>query len=216
LTTFLYDELLGTKDAASASLKLKEAPSYPLLDYVFTRTLVFQRDSAAHWRTADLIRLLEIIAECREEFRSSYRKLKVGFSLIVRVREFMAQLGYKSVESDSILDMMSKGLRGRLSKDWKYLGIMIKYVSTRYGYDKLLTAYAISGRKLSIESLSSLIEQTNWFFEDLPEDLYEQEEEARAAVTCFGDEVLNLRESDELAMRDVANRVGEWFIGYLA
>jgi len=191
LTIFLCDELLGMDSAASASRRFNESSTYPFLDYLFTRTLAFQSDSATDWQSVGIIRLLEIIAESRVEFISSYRRFKVGFSLIIKLRNFMAKSGYKSVENDTILEMMSKALRGRLSKEWKYLGMMVK--------------------KLSIENLGSLIEQTNWFFEDLPEALYEQEEVARSAVTCFGDEVLNLRESEEPAIRDVAHRVGEWF-----
>jgi len=140
--------------------------------------------------------LLDIVLECRDRFRSSYRRFKVGFSLIMKVREFMLKSGYKSVESGGVLEMIIKGLRGRLGKDWKYLGIMIK--------------------KLSAENLSDLVEQTNWFFEDLPEGMFEQEEVGRLAVASFRDEVLKLREGDEEAVRDIAGHIGEWFTEFLA
>ena len=216
LTTFLYDELIGMDDTDSALRKLEHSSSYPFLEYLFTRILASQPNpnSSTHWQTDDLSMLLDVVLECRDGFRSSYRRFKVGFSLIMKVREFMLKSGYKSVESGGVLEMIVKGLRGRLGKDWKYPGTMIKCVSSMVPVETS-SSYRI-GRKLSVENLSDLIEQTNWFFEDLPEGVFEQEEVGRLAVASFRDEVLKLREGDETAIRDIAGRIGEWFTEFLA
>lgn len=123
LTVFLYDETLGTEDAVS---KLQQPTSFPFLEHLFTRLLTSHPESTTLWQASELSALLETISEARNEFRTSYKNFKVGFSLIMKVRQFMLEAGYKTADGDGVLEMMSKGLRGRLSRDWKYLGTMIK------------------------------------------------------------------------------------------
>jgi len=133
LTLFLFDNNLGCQNEKTALRKLVTPESFPFLEYLFTRVLGSQTNQQqSRWKSdrSDLSALLGVIADCRAGFHEQCRRFRVGFCLLLRVRRFVLDLGYKSVESGedgkSILDVMSRGLRGRLTRDWKYLGLVIK------------------------------------------------------------------------------------------
>ena len=133
LTLFLFDNDLDCANEKSALRRLAEPESFPFLEYMFTRLLSSQGNQHhSRWKSdrTDLSSLLGVIADCRVKFYKQCQKFKIGFSLLLRVRKFILDLGYKSVESEedgkSSLDVMSRGLRGRLTRDWKYLGLVIK------------------------------------------------------------------------------------------
>jgi len=133
LTLFLFDNNLGCSNEKSALRKLVTPESFPFLEYLFTRVLGSQTNQQqSRWKSdrSDLSSLLGVITDCRVGFHERCRRFRVGFGLLLRVRRFVLDLGYKSVESEedgkSILDVMSRGLRGRLTRDWKYLGLVIK------------------------------------------------------------------------------------------
>lgn len=133
LTLFLFDNDLDCSNERSALQKLAKPESFPFLQYLFTRVLSSQTSQQqSRWKNDrnDLPSLLGVIAECRENFREQCRKFRIGLGLLLLVRKFILDLGYKSVESaedgKSLLDVMSRGLRGRLTRDWKYLGLVIQ------------------------------------------------------------------------------------------
>lgn len=126
LTIFLYDENLGTDSPEDAISKLQRSDSFTFLEYVLTRLLTSCPDSVTLWKKGEISAVLETISEARKDFSVSYKNFKVGFSLVMKVRTFMLDVGYKTADGDGVLEMMSKGLRGRLSRDWRYLGTMIK------------------------------------------------------------------------------------------
>ena len=133
LTILLFDNNLNCADEEAALRKLAKPESFPFLEYLFTRVLSSQTNQPqSRWKSDrnDLSSLMSVIADCRVKFHEQCQKFRVGFGLLLRVRNFVLGLGYKSVESEgegkSVLDLMSKGLRGRLTRDWKYLGLVIK------------------------------------------------------------------------------------------
>lgn len=133
LVLFLFDGNLGCPNEKSALRKLAKSESFPFLEYLFTRILSSQTNQQqSRWKSDrnDLSSLLSVITDCRAKFHEECQKFRIGFNLLLRVRKFVLDLGYKSVESEedgkSILNVMSKGLRGRLTRDWKYLGLVIK------------------------------------------------------------------------------------------
>lgn len=133
LSLFLIDNNLGCANEKFALQKLAKPESFPFLEYLFTRVLSSQgNQQQSRWKSDrnDLPSLLSVITDCRVKFHEQCRKFRIGFGLLLRVRRFVLDLGYKSVESEedgkSILDVMSRGLRGRLTRDWKYLGLVIK------------------------------------------------------------------------------------------
>ena len=133
LTLFLFDNNLGCPNEKAALRKLVTPESFPFLEYLFTRVLGSQTNQQqSRWKSdrSDLSSLLGVITDCRAGFHEQCQQFRIGFGLLLRVRKFVLDLGYKSVESEedgkSILDVMSRGLRGRLTRDWKYLGLVIK------------------------------------------------------------------------------------------
>lgn len=133
LALFLFDNNLGCTNEKSALRKLAKPESFQFLEYLFTRVLSSQANQQqGRWKSdrSDLSSLLGVINDCRAGFHEQSQKFRIGFGLLLRVRKFVLDLGYKSVESEedgkSILNVMSRGLRGRLARDWKYLGLVIK------------------------------------------------------------------------------------------
>ena len=133
LTLFLFDNNLDCANEKSALRKLAKPESFPFLEYLFTRVLSSQgNQQQSRWKSDrnGLSSLLGVLTDCRVKFHEQCRKFRIGFGLLLRVRKFVLDLGYKSVESEedgkSLLDVMSRGLRGRLTRDWKYLGLVIK------------------------------------------------------------------------------------------
>jgi origin recognition complex subunit 3 len=126
LTIFMDNQIMGAKNLESALLKLKQPNAFPFLEYLFNRILASHLDASERWKDRELGTLFDTIAATRAEFRSSYKTFKVGFGLIMKIRKFMLDAGYKTLEGDGVLEMMNKGMRGRLARDWKYLGMMIK------------------------------------------------------------------------------------------
>ena len=134
LTLFLLGNNLDCPNEKSALRKLAKPESFPFLEYLFTRVLSSQTSQQqSRWKSDrnEISSLLGVITDCRTNFREQCQKFRIGFSLLLQVRKFVLDAGCKSVESEedgkSLLDVMSRGLRGRLTKDWKHLGLVIKY-----------------------------------------------------------------------------------------
>lgn len=133
LTLFLFDNNLGCPNEKSALRKLARPESFPFLEYLFTRVLGSQTNQQqSRWRSDrnDLSSIFGVINDCRANFREQCQKFRIGFGLLLLLRKFVLGLGHKAVESEedgkSLLDVMSRGLRGRLTRDLKYLGLVIR------------------------------------------------------------------------------------------
>lgn len=135
LTLFLLDNDLDCSSEKSALRKLAKPQSFPFLEYLFTRVLSSQTSQQqSRWKSDrnDISSLLGVMTECRLNFHDQCQKFRVGLCILLRVRKFILDLGYKGVELDengkSLLDVMSRGLRGTLTRDCRYLGLVIKWV----------------------------------------------------------------------------------------
>jgi hypothetical protein len=134
LTLFVFNNNLGCPDEKSALRMLAKPGSFPFLEYLFTRVLSSQTtQQQSRWKSdrSDISSLFDVITDCRANFHRRCRKFRIGFSLLLHVRGFVRNTGSKTVESEedgkSVLDVMNRGLRGRLTRDWKYLGSAIKW-----------------------------------------------------------------------------------------
>lgn len=73
-------------------------------------------------------------------------------------------------------------------------------------------------RKLDLDQLSGLLDNLEWFFADLPDGVFEEEEKDRRWVERKRAALLDLGQAsddrDIQALKTLASEVGEWFVGY--
>ena len=73
-------------------------------------------------------------------------------------------------------------------------------------------------RKLDLDQLSGLLDTLEWFFADLPDGAFEEEEKDRKWVEGKRAALLGLGQAstdhDGQAFRLLASEVGEWFVEY--
>jgi len=55
-------------------------------------------------------------------------KTKVALGLMKRVKEFMLRQGWRGPDERSQVELMFEALKGRLGRDGRYLGTMVKCV----------------------------------------------------------------------------------------
>jgi hypothetical protein len=55
--------------------------------------------------------------------------MRLGFGLVRMVQGFMLNQGYKGIDSNPVSGMMSAAMKGRLGKEIKYLGTMVRCVA---------------------------------------------------------------------------------------
>lgn len=75
-----------------------------------------------------------------------------------------------------------------------------------------------SPRKLDPDQLSGLLDTLEWFFADLPDGVFEEEEKDRKWVERKRAALADLGQSsggrDGQALKMLASEVGEWFVEY--
>jgi origin recognition complex subunit 3 len=123
---------------ATPSLDTLSNPlSFPFLDAILTRlnsTSDHAETEGTDWSQQTLPRTLTLVDEARSELYHRVRKIRIGFTIIKFVQEFMMQQGYKGSNWDQrpegtpILDMMIDVLRGKIGSDVKFLGSMVRYL----------------------------------------------------------------------------------------
>lgn len=123
---------------ATPSLDTLSNPlSFPFLDAILTRlnsTSNPAETEGTDWSQQTLRRILALVDEARAEFYHRARRIRIGFTIIKFVQEFMMQQGYKGLnweqhpEGTPILDMMVDVLRGKIGSDVKFLGSMVRYL----------------------------------------------------------------------------------------
>lgn len=119
------------KDAAKMVLT---SDAFPFLDALFARVheseLIAPVEHATLWRTATVDSLLSSVDTARNTFRMRAKLLRVAFRLVLHIRQFMLEQGYKSAQGElTVPDMMCMALRGRLSNAYSYLCSMVRCVS---------------------------------------------------------------------------------------
>lgn len=225
LAHFLFDNNLNCPGEKSAVRKLSKPESFPFLEYLFTRVLSSHTNQQqSRWKSdrSDLTSLLGVITDCRVKFHEQCQRFRVGLNMLLRVWKFVLDLGYKSVESEedgkSVLDVMSRGLKGRLVRDWKYLGSVIKLVGLASAHPWKERKNDPISRRLDIDQLFGLLDSLEWFFADLPDGVFEKEEKDRKWVEHKRVALLGLGQDgtdlDGERLKTLGSEVGEWFMGY--
>lgn len=133
LTILCHDTFLGTSADLAAQI-LTSPNSFLFLDSLFTRLHrpgpVPSENHADRWRNQSIPSLIEAVDQVRIAFHTHARNLRVGFRLLIMVQGWMKKQGYKSAESDlTVIEMMGDAMRGRLGRQGKWIGTMIKCVS---------------------------------------------------------------------------------------
>jgi origin recognition complex subunit 3 len=127
LTIFVHDN-------GNLSSLLLQPTSFPFLDHLLTRISAPPASASAPpspthstaWLNQSVPSLLASIDEARTEFRTKMRKTKVALGLMKRVKEFMLKQGWRSADERSQVELMLEALKGRLGRDGRYLGTMVK------------------------------------------------------------------------------------------
>lgn len=130
----------------SSILPLLSPPSsasYPFLSRLLTRLHSPSPNSppsashASDWRAATPAALLESIDGARAAFRRAARRRRVGVGLMRAVKRWLRGRGWKTTaenagrrgggkEAEEAVDMMCRVLRGRLGREGRWLGSMVK------------------------------------------------------------------------------------------
>jgi origin recognition complex subunit 3 len=133
LTIFVHNTLLGSLRPDTAAKKLLQPESFAFLDSIVTRVhnpgTVPDVDHATRWLEQDVPALLNSIDEARQEFKMRARRVRIAFWLMKLIRDFMLRHGYKSAAPEgSVPELMIAAVSGKLGKESKYLGTMVKCV----------------------------------------------------------------------------------------
>lgn len=138
LTHFARDALLGTQSLSQSAQKLGQPTSFNFLDSLVTRLWSDHSspertlpDAMIDSRSLSISSLLSSVSSAHAAAQQRARNLRLGFSVTRIISRFMMDQGYKvsSTSNGNIgfgLDLMLSAARGRLSKDLKYLGMMVR------------------------------------------------------------------------------------------
>jgi origin recognition complex subunit 3 len=109
------------------------AASFPFFDYLLTRihapnpNIPPPPSDSNTWRIQSILSLISSVDSARVAFRAKMRKTKVALGLMKRVKDYMLRQGWKSADDRSAVELMVEALKGRLGRDGRYLGTMVKY-----------------------------------------------------------------------------------------
>jgi origin recognition complex subunit 3 len=142
------------------------------------------------------------------------RKTKVALGLMKRVKEFMLKQGWRSADERSAVELMCEAMKGRLGRDGRYLGTMVKCVPflLRLGRWLMFLHYC---RKLPAAKLRSLLEDMHTFFHGMPSHVRRDEEPARTKIVAWISALASESESSLSGfVVQLAGTVGEWLMSY--
>lgn len=134
LTIFTQDSHLGHPSAEQAAQTLLMPSSFPFLDHLLTRlhapapNVPPSPDHASEWMNQNPATVLASIDEARINFRAKMSKTRVALGLMKRVNDFMFNNGWKGIVERNDVEWLCEALKGRLGRDGKYLGTMVKWV----------------------------------------------------------------------------------------
>ncbi|KIM92135.1 hypothetical protein PILCRDRAFT_810149 [Piloderma croceum F 1598] len=196
LTVFVHDD-------GNLSSLLLQPTSFPFLDHLLTRISAPPASSSVApspthstaWLNQSVPFLLASIDEARTGFRTKMRKTKVALGLMKRVKEFMLRQGWRSADERSQVELMFEALKGRLGRDGRYLGTMVK--------------------KLPAAKLRSVLEDMHTFFQNMPSHVRRDEEPARTKIVAWISELASESESSRSGfVVQLAGMVGGWLTNY--
>lgn len=137
-TVFVKDALLGTKTLGQAAKILQTPESFDFLDSLLTRLWAVHSspenpfsDLKVDWRSPTVSSLLSCVSLAHTIAQERARNLRLGLSVMRLVTRYMQAQGYRvsgivDGKDGYGLDIMCNIIRGRYSKDLKYLALMVK------------------------------------------------------------------------------------------
>lgn len=141
-TVFVHDTTLGEASVNAAISKLERPESFTFLDTLLSRLWTDVADQPTldsvqlDEESPSIENLLEAISAARIQARRQAQKMRIGFQTMYLVRKFMQTQGYKTTVSGppeaNALELLSRVVRGRVNKEVKYLGMVVKYVVFSY------------------------------------------------------------------------------------
>ncbi|CAL1709689.1 unnamed protein product [Somion occarium] len=214
---FVHDTYLGTRSKKDACGKLQRPESFNFLDSLLTRIWHDCENLPGgilkpeiDWRNPSVSDVLDLVFSAHTESKQRAQRMKLGFQVMLLVQDFMRSEGYKSTSSgkdEDRLEFLTGVVRGRVSKDVRYLGMAVK--------------------KLTAKELDNLISILYQFFQSLKPHLRRDEEPARVRIVAANmqlpREALDEEEPDEQtefpkihpAVPPIAADIGEWLVEYL-
>ncbi|KAI0080397.1 hypothetical protein K474DRAFT_1769394 [Panus rudis PR-1116 ss-1] len=201
--------------------RLSEPESFNFLDSLLTRIWQATQEEGSdtdklglpeiNWRQPDPAELLKVVSIAHAASRKRAQRMKFGANVLRIVQTFMRSHGYKSSHSgtdESESEMFARIVRGRASKDAKYLGMAVKKLSAKQLKELLSSLYQF------FASNSSLLLRHN-------------EEDPRVRLMGHMNSVPNeaIQQDDEggdpefrvvhPAVPPIASSVGEWLTEYI-
>ncbi|TCD68793.1 hypothetical protein EIP91_009807 [Steccherinum ochraceum] len=207
-TVLVHDSLLGTDSHEDAVSVLEQPESFVFLDTVLSRLWTDVADQP----TPDQIQLdeespsieslLDAVSAARIQSRHLAQKMRIAFQTMYLVRKYMHSQGYKTTNDrpeENALELMTRVIRGRVNKEVKYLGLMVK--------------------KLNNEQLASLLQGLHHFFHTIKSTAARrQEEDARIriinAMTDLSSAPAN-GDEPESSSGGIAPNISEWLVDYI-
>jgi origin recognition complex subunit 3 len=199
--------------------------SFPFLDYLLARVhapspshIPPSPTHSASWLAQTIPSLLASVDDARVAFKTKMRKTKVALGLMKRVKEFMLRQGLRSADDRNAVDFMIAAMRGRLGRDGRYFGTMVKYVLSCFcvvAYDSVRSHFIHKYRKLPAAKLRSLLEDMHTYFHNMPSHVRREEEAARTKIVGWISALASEPESSQSGfVMQLAVTVGEWLISY--
>ena len=144
-----------------------------------------------------------------------------------RVKAFMLRQGWRSADERSEVGVYFEALKGRLGRDGRYLGSMVKCASFFLSFLLFLFLrgcwemfsndglFWLQCRKLPAAILRSLLEDMHAFFHTLPLHVRREQESARTKLVAWISGLVPEAESSQSGfVVQLAGVVGEWLTGY--
>lgn len=83
------------------------------------------------WKDSSVEALLNVVEQARVDFQYKARRMRIGYQMFNTVQAFMRAQGYKTHVSTTgkdvtSLEIMGRVVRGRLSRETKYLSMIVK------------------------------------------------------------------------------------------
>lgn len=146
LTLFVNDNLLGSSSEVDADKVLEDPYSYNFLDSLLTRIWNDASKSSItsepsettriniDWRSPTVSNILDSISTARSVSRKRVQNLRIGFQTFRLVQSFIRAQGFSVSHSagsgkEEAMGMMKAVARGRVGKDVRYLGLVVKCVA---------------------------------------------------------------------------------------
>ncbi|KAK0451861.1 origin recognition complex subunit 3 N-terminus-domain-containing protein [Armillaria borealis] len=196
LKHFMVNPLSLLVETTPGSDTLSAVTSFSFVDILFGRLCTAKTSEA--WHEQPLPTLIAAVDEAREVFHARVRKSRLAFELMMVAHEFLACLGYKSVERDAhhstaLLRIAIDLVKGRSTKHVETLSSLV--------------------RKLKFSEIYPFLDVLQAYYHDAPADIRDGEGQ-RIDLFISG---LPQEDDDQYSenMRQLAIDIGDWLLNYL-